>query len=87
MERGLGLTDCIDDVLREEDDDAGEQEADGSAPAIKLLDLSGGATWMVNHQPHGQAGEVDVKYFEIFGVAQHVVDNNRISVRNVVRRG
>jgi hypothetical protein len=87
MERELGLTDCIDDVLREEDNDAGEQEADGSAPAIKLLDLSGGATWVVSHQPHGQAGEVDVKHFEVFGVAQHVVNNDRISVRNVVRRG
>lgn len=57
MERGLGLTDCIDGALRGEEDGAGEQEADGSAPAIELLDLSGGATWVVNHQPHGQAGE------------------------------
>ena len=85
--RGARLTDCIDDILREEDDDAGEQEADGSAPAIELLDLSGGTTWVINRQPHGQAGEIDVKHFEIFGVAEHVIDSDRVSLRNVVRRG
>ena len=87
IERGVGLTDFIDDALREEDDSAGEQDADGSGPVIKLLDLSGGTIWVVSYQPHGQAGEIDVKHFEIFGVAQHVTDNGRTSVRNIVQRG
>jgi hypothetical protein len=84
--REVELTDCIDDILRKEDDDAGKQEADGAAPTIKLLDLSGGTTWVVKHQPHGQAGEIDVKHLEIFGVAQHIIHNDRISVRNIIRR-
>lgn len=83
----MGPTDFIDDILGEEEDDAGEQGADGRAPVIKLLDLSGSPTRVVSHQPHSQAGEINMKHFEIFGVAQHVVDNDRVSLRNIIRRG
>ena len=78
---GVGLTDFIDDILREEDDDADEQEADGCTPAIKLLNLAGGKTWMVSRKPHGQASEICLKRVEIFGVVQHVFDDDRVDRR------
>jgi hypothetical protein len=41
-----GPTGFVDDILRDKEDDAGEQNANGCAPAIKLLgvtaDVAGG---------------------------------------------
>jgi hypothetical protein len=82
--KGERSTDRIDDILRKEENDAGEQRADGRAPAIELLNLSGSKTVIVSLQPQGEAAEVDVKRFEIFGVAEDVVDNGRVSHIHVI---